>query len=117
MRAPRPGFVFLSDNVFPGWSADVNGAPVPILRSWITFRAVQVPAGASVVVFRYHPSWAWNAIFLSAATGLLLCAFYVKLRLITRVRQRTAAEALVMGMAFSMILFWTWWLVFVRRGA
>ena len=47
VEAPKPGFVFLSDNYFPGWTAKVNGNPAEILRSWVTFRAVQVPAGRS----------------------------------------------------------------------
>lgn len=47
--------VVLADNDFPGWTATVQGASVPILRSHATFRAVAVPAGRSSVEFRYRP--------------------------------------------------------------
>ena len=55
-RATGPGYVFLSDQYYPGWEATVNGASVPIRRANFVFRVVAVPAGASTIVFRYRPS-------------------------------------------------------------
>lgn len=49
------GFVVLTDQFYPGWEATVNGTPRPILRANHAFRAVRVPAGESVVEFRYVP--------------------------------------------------------------
>lgn len=81
--AARPGFVFLSDNYFPGWKAFVNGKKTKILRSWITFRSVHVPAGKSKVVFLYRP-------FLLLA-GLLLSACMIVSWLILYLRGRLSA--------------------------
>jgi hypothetical protein len=63
---PRPGYLLLLDTYFPGWSATVNGAPVPILRADYNFRAVSLPAGRSTVRFSYSPQ--------SLRIGLYLCA-------------------------------------------
>jgi hypothetical protein len=75
---PRPGFVFLADNLFPGWKASLNGKPTDILRSWLTFRAVAVPAGASRLEFRYEPLRLAAALGLSWLTCLVWLAFYLR---------------------------------------
>jgi hypothetical protein len=55
VHASAPGFLFLADEYFPGWTATVNGDPHPIVRANHTFRVVEVPAGESEVAFRYRP--------------------------------------------------------------
>lgn len=72
IAADAPGFLFLSDQDYPGWEATVNDVPAPILRANYAFRLVRVPAGASTVVFRYRPRSVWVGALLSAATLLLL---------------------------------------------
>jgi hypothetical protein len=52
----QPGFLLLLDTYFPGWKATVNGAKTPILRADYNFRAVQLPAGKSVIQFDYQPA-------------------------------------------------------------
>lgn len=49
------GFVLLSDRWDSGWRATVNGKPEIVYRANRLFRAVQVPAGASTIVFTYSP--------------------------------------------------------------
>ncbi len=49
------GFVLLSDRWDGGWRATVNGKPEIVYRANRLFRAVQVPAGASTIVFTYSP--------------------------------------------------------------
>ena len=51
----QPGFLLLLDTWFPGWKATVNGVGSPVLRADYNFRAVQLPAGKSVVRFIYQP--------------------------------------------------------------
>ena len=44
----------LTDNYYDSWHAFVDGQPAKILRSYGSFRAVAVPAGAKEVVFKYE---------------------------------------------------------------
>jgi hypothetical protein len=67
--AEAAGFLFLSDQLYPGWSATVNGAPAEILRANHAFRLVRVPAGPATVVFRYRPVAFYAGLAVSAATA------------------------------------------------
>lgn len=65
--APAAGFLVLTDQHYPGWTAEVNGKPAPdLLRADYLFRAVPLEAGESEVVFRFKPQ--------SFRTGALACA-------------------------------------------
>jgi hypothetical protein len=71
MDAPRAGFIAVSESYFAGWRAFVNGRPARIVRANYAFRGVEVPAGRSVVVFRYWPPGLTAGLFISglAAAG------------------------------------------------
>src|SRR6185369_10704750 len=56
VRAPAPGFVFLADQFYPGWTATVNGVPTTVARANYVFRLVEVGPGESIVKFRYRPT-------------------------------------------------------------
>jgi hypothetical protein len=71
VRASAPGFLFLADEYFPGWTATVNGEPHAIVRANHTFRVVEVPAGESEVVFRYRPLSLGIGAAISVAAILL----------------------------------------------
>ncbi|MEO6458039.1 MAG: YfhO family protein [Chloroflexia bacterium] len=45
----------LSDLAFPGWEAEVDGQPVPILTADHALRAVYLPVGEHTVKFVYRP--------------------------------------------------------------
>jgi Bacterial membrane protein YfhO len=47
--------LLLTDVWHPWWRAEVDGAPVEILRADVLFRAVAVPPGRHVVRFSFHP--------------------------------------------------------------
>ena len=49
------GFLVLHDLYYPGWRAEVDGRSVPILVANQLFRAVEIPAGAHHVIFRFAP--------------------------------------------------------------
>jgi hypothetical protein len=74
VSAPQRGFVHLADQYFEGWQATVNGGPTPILRANFLFRAVEVPAGDSVVEFRYVPLSLRIGAAVSALSVLLAIA-------------------------------------------
>lgn len=142
----RPGFVFLSDNYFPGWEARLNGKKTKILRSWITFRAVEVPAGKSSVTFSYRPLFLWAAVFSSAGIALGWILLYRRYRPRSPYSSDAAASGpvanpkkkkgsppqdegletlgacgatagwIVLSLIGSALLFWTLWSAFIYQG-
>lgn len=76
---PQPGFLLLLDTYFPGWKATVNGAGAAILRGDYDFRAVQLPAGKSVVRFSYQPvSFRWGIGLFLVGLGIVVLAVWGK---------------------------------------
>lgn len=69
-----PGYLVLADSYFPGWIAMDNGREVPILRANGNFRALALPEGQHIVVFKYSPLSFLLGLFasLSAAVVVLL---------------------------------------------
>jgi hypothetical protein len=56
VRSTEGGFLFVSDQYYPGWTATVDETAVPVLLANYAFRLVRIPAGESLVVFRYAPA-------------------------------------------------------------
>src|SRR5262249_47775066 len=73
-RSDADGYAVLTDAWFPGWEAQLDGAPAPVLRANLAFRAVAVPAGEHELVLRYRPRplRAGLAVAAIAALGLAL---------------------------------------------
>jgi hypothetical protein len=55
VRTDRPGYLFTGDAYYPGWKAEIDGQPTKLYRANLAFRAVRVPAGEHVVVYRFEP--------------------------------------------------------------
>ena len=66
--AHRGGVLVLSDTYYPGWRAEVDGRPVPVLRANHVFRGVALEAGDRRVVFTFEST------YLAAGAGLSLLA-------------------------------------------
>ncbi len=50
-----PGLVVLADLWHPGWAAEADGEPVPVLRVNHAIRGVALPPGHTTLVMRYDP--------------------------------------------------------------
>ncbi len=71
VEAERAAALVLVDTFYPGWRATLDGEPVAIRRANGAFRAVDVPEGQHVVVFRYRPASVWVGAVIS---GVALAA-------------------------------------------
>lgn len=70
VEAVAPCWLVVREAFHPDWRAEVDGAPVETARADVVFRAVRVPAGASVVTFVYAPWW-WRPGVALAGLGAL----------------------------------------------
>ncbi len=73
LQTDRAGWVVLADTWYPGWRAQVDGRPVPVLVADTVFRAVAVPAGGHVIRMVYRPF----SFYLGVGTSLVSIAIWV----------------------------------------
>jgi hypothetical protein len=66
------GYLFLSDPFYPGWRAEIDGQPVPILQADYAFRAVAVPVGSHSVTMAFRPGSWYAGLGISAFTVAIL---------------------------------------------
>lgn len=72
----RPAFLVLTDVLYPGWKAFVDGHRSEIWPANYAFRAVYVGVGRHEVEFRYKPeSFLWGTAISGSMLGGLLVAF------------------------------------------
>ncbi len=79
VNAPAPAYLVLADAHYPGWKASVDGAPTPIYRANLLFRALPVPAGESSVRFRFEPALWRDALLAGGLCWLIALALLVHL--------------------------------------
>jgi hypothetical protein len=79
-----PALLVLSDALFPGWQAEVDGHTAPIVRTNYAFRGIALTPGRHHVVFAYRP-WTFRA-------GMWLAAAALVLALILRTRRTGACD-------------------------
>ncbi|NNE09267.1 MAG: YfhO family protein, partial [Gemmatimonadetes bacterium] len=65
-ESSEPSYLFVSEIAFPGWRAEVDGAPVEDVVADYAFRSVPVPAGVHTVIWTYMP----NGFMAAAAAAL-----------------------------------------------
>jgi hypothetical protein len=68
----RPGLLVVADLWYPGWKAEVDGQPAPILRANHTLRGVELPAGKHQVRMVYEPASFWLGVRWAAAASVCL---------------------------------------------
>jgi hypothetical protein len=72
-QASGPTALIVSDELTPGWTATLDGAPAPIYFANVAVRGLALPAGRHRVELRYRTPGLDLGLGLSAL-GLLLCA-------------------------------------------
>jgi len=55
VQTAKAGWLVLADTWYPGWKAFVSGKETPVLKANYAMRSVRVPAGKSIVEFRFEP--------------------------------------------------------------
>ena len=53
--SPRTGYLFISENYFPGWKAELDGKPTRIWRADYSFQAVFVERGSHLLKLSFQP--------------------------------------------------------------
>jgi hypothetical protein len=78
--APSPGLLVVSDAMYPGWKAYVNGVEQPIYYTNLIMRGVYLDAGVQRIEFRFVPTFLGIGRIISGVTlGLCLLGFAVHL--------------------------------------
>ncbi len=72
VNAEDDDYLILNDAYYPGWKATVNDQPTPVYRANAMFRAVQVPAGDSTVVFTFEPDLWHTALFMGLGIWVII---------------------------------------------
>lgn len=71
-EADAPGWLVLSDRLYPGWTATVDGRDAPILKANVLCRAVKLDAGKHVVSFRFRPKPLRDGALISVPAWIFL---------------------------------------------
>lgn len=66
------GFLVFAERWDPGWSATIDGAPAPLVRTYGLVLGLDVPEGEHRVVLRYAPPGLVRGVTASAAAALVL---------------------------------------------
>ncbi|HET6204016.1 MAG TPA: hypothetical protein VFI25_14595 [Planctomycetota bacterium] len=73
VESPHEAYLVVSESLYPGWRATLDGAPAAILPADGFLRAVRIPAGHHVVSFEFRPrSWNAGIVVGGLALGALL---------------------------------------------
>ena len=79
-------FVNFSQNYYPGWKAYVNGKQVPVYMVNGLIQGIEVPAGDSVIEFKFCPT----SIYIGGVISLITLFIVIFIFIIERKKLRTA---------------------------
>lgn len=89
VRATGPGLLVISENWFPGWTAEVNGEESPVHRVNVTLQAVEIPGpGEHSVVLRFTAPTVGRALRWTAASAVIVASMLAASVLPARVRAK-----------------------------
>jgi hypothetical protein len=75
--ASIPVVMTYSDAWSPEWSAQMNGKPLPLLRSALAYKAVVVPPGTSVIEFSYRDRLQQVVFALQTAGSVAFFGYFI----------------------------------------
>ncbi len=79
VEASKPGLLVLSDVMYPGWKAYVNGIERQIMATNLIMRGVYLDAGEHQVIFVYKPTMFIRGLYIAGVSMMaLMAAFFVK---------------------------------------
>ncbi|MBN1992986.1 MAG: YfhO family protein [Anaerolineae bacterium] len=85
VTSPVPALLIFSEIHYPGWQAEIDGQPAPLLRANYALRAVPVPAGEHTVRLTFRPPTFLVGAIVSAM------AFFVIIILLVIYRRKELA--------------------------
>jgi hypothetical protein len=79
IQVPYEKFLIYNDSFDPNWGVKVNGQSVPLYQTNVAFKGLWIPAGKSIIEFRYGHLWQYglNALLLISSLGLLMAALWL----------------------------------------
>jgi len=84
VRTASPRLLVVPETDDGGWTAEVSGKTVPVVRANGVFLAARVPAGETEAVFRYRPPLFREGAVVSAVSALVAAALAWRSRNISR---------------------------------
>lgn len=95
----QPGYVFLADSYFPGWTATLDGKPIPVARGNVQGRVVPLETRGKWLEFRFEPEvFALGApVTIGAALLLVLVLLVCQSRRRERDTRPATSDALPLG--------------------
>jgi hypothetical protein len=77
INSPVAGKLELFQQYNHNWYASINGKPLKVQKSNIDFMSVPVPAGASIVEWKYSPNKVYLGMILSAVSLIAVVFYFV----------------------------------------
>ncbi len=109
-------FLMESEVDFPGWKAYVDGKETPLLRAWLAFRAIELPAGEHVVRFLYRPANFYIAVLSCLIVMLVLLSNAVRSWSSVSEWSRYFERGMII-FVFLQGFFWLGWAAIVAKTA
>ena len=98
--SPRYGWLVVAESWAKGWTAKINGKPVPVLPGNYAFRTMRIPAGHHLIELVYRPvGFALGGAISVATAGSLLIVAVISL--FKRRRTASAEPSLSSGDGMS----------------
>lgn len=77
VRSAEPGLLVINATYYSSWVATINGKATPIYQANGPFRAVEIPAGDSVVEMDFHPWRMLIGLYLSLACLTMVLGLFI----------------------------------------